>query len=73
MEILELSVESFAILLSLHRDIPLLLTRMIQERYRANKNQYQRLQLVSEKEVQQTFQRKNVLSYLLNILGSTKK
>lgn len=67
-EVLELSVESFVLLLSLHPDIPRLLTRMIQRRYQANKAQYQRLHSISEKELEQKFQRKNLLKRFLDVL-----
>ncbi|MEZ4887542.1 MAG: carotenoid oxygenase family protein [Chitinophagales bacterium] len=72
-EILELSVESFAILLSLHPDIPHLLTRMIEQRYEANKAQYRSLQSVSAKEVKKKFKRKNLLTRFLDTLISADK
>jgi len=67
-EILELSVESFVLLLSLHPDIPRLLTRMIQRRYTSNKAQYQRLHSIPEKELEDTFGRKNLLKRFLDVL-----
>ncbi len=67
-EVLQLSVESFVLMLSLHPDIPRLLTRMIQKRYQANKAQYKRLHSISETELEDRFQRKNLLKRFLDVL-----
>ncbi|MGB0930769.1 MAG: cyclic nucleotide-binding domain-containing protein, partial [Chitinophagales bacterium] len=71
-EILEFSLENFAVFLSLHPDLPCVLAMVVNHRYETNKTQYQDLQSISAKEVEKKFRHKNVLKRFLDMLINPK-